>query len=708
MSDLDPGPAVEERPAARQPGYAEPVSGAASRVDAVLHAEGWKSMPSVMALAGVVALLVRLAYLASFRDSVFFTHLMDEARWNFDWAEAWALGEWSPDGRGFIRPPLYPYWLSVLFRFFGHDLLVVRVIQALVGSATAAALAGVGFRLAGFGAGRVAGLLAALSGTLVFLDGELLGANLLLSLISWALFLFLGRPGVVRWGASAALLGLATVVETQMVALLPLFALWTWVRIRREAAPPLIQRLGPVLWLALSLTPPVAVSLGHLMSEGSFVFVAAHSGLDFYAGNHRFADGRTMDIPSLQAAPSGWDRALAARERAERAVGRDLSAREISNWWYHRGLDEIAERTGASAALLMRKAYYLVNAHEAGGDRDPYFERPGVLKGLLGRVGALSVPWGILFPLAVVGFARSLRDPSRRTAAFFLGAWFVVLGVVLVLFLVNAESRAGLLVPLFALAGAALARGPLLARAGAVAGLAALVVVNTSLWGVKEGGRAHGLSRLSESYFQAHGVDEATRTLETLERTNPRRLSTVFLLAEAYQRSGRAAEALPLYERVLAVRPEDPDVEVRLGTLLLRLGRYEHAAEVLEAAVRHRPTDKEAWSGLGDAHAALGRPRSAAAAYAQAVRLVPNEPGGYASLARLHMRQGEPDQAIKVLDAGTRRVRGSFDLLFLLALACSEADEMDRALEEVDKALELRPEDAAALRLQSWLSDRPR
>ena len=36
----------------------------------------------------------------------------------------------------FFVDPLYPYFLGVVYTFVGHDLLVVRLIQMLIGVAT--------------------------------------------------------------------------------------------------------------------------------------------------------------------------------------------------------------------------------------------------------------------------------------------------------------------------------------------------------------------------------------------------------------------------------------------------------------------------------------------------------------------------------------------------------------------------------------------
>jgi 4-amino-4-deoxy-L-arabinose transferase-like glycosyltransferase len=107
-------------------------------------------------------------------------------------------------------------------------------VQAVVGSATAAALAGAGRRMFGGRAGLAAGLVAALYGTLVFFDGELLIPNLLLALLTWSLFLLTGRPRLRNGLAAAALLGLAAAARPNALVLLPVL-LAAWIRAGRCA-----------------------------------------------------------------------------------------------------------------------------------------------------------------------------------------------------------------------------------------------------------------------------------------------------------------------------------------------------------------------------------------------------------------------------------------------------------------------------------------
>ena len=94
-------------------------------------------------------IVVIVAYIFALRGSPFFDFLLVDARWHHEWAGALARGEWDMAGRAFFRAPLYPFWLSVLYRVFGEDLLAVRLVQRVLGAGTASLLAGAARRMAG-------------------------------------------------------------------------------------------------------------------------------------------------------------------------------------------------------------------------------------------------------------------------------------------------------------------------------------------------------------------------------------------------------------------------------------------------------------------------------------------------------------------------------------------------------------------------------
>src|SRR5262249_43822917 len=87
-----------------------------------------------------VALLVRLIHVWQIRRSPYYAMLLGDSRGYDDWARQIAAGDWLGHDV-FYQAPLYPYLLGLIYSVAGHHLLVVRVVQALIGSASCALLA---------------------------------------------------------------------------------------------------------------------------------------------------------------------------------------------------------------------------------------------------------------------------------------------------------------------------------------------------------------------------------------------------------------------------------------------------------------------------------------------------------------------------------------------------------------------------------------
>ena len=125
----------------------------------------------------LVALAIRLIHLWQIRPSPWFDVLMGDARGYDAWAQRIAGGEWLGT-EVFYQAPLYPYCLGALYALFGRDLLIVRLVQALLGALAAVLLGRSAARLVSPRAGLIAGLGYALYAPAIFFDGLLQKATL--------------------------------------------------------------------------------------------------------------------------------------------------------------------------------------------------------------------------------------------------------------------------------------------------------------------------------------------------------------------------------------------------------------------------------------------------------------------------------------------------------------------------------------------------
>src|SRR5689334_8236544 len=114
-----------------------------------------------------VALAVRLVNVWQIKGTPFFDVLLGDARGYDQWAQRLAAGDWIGTDV-FYQAPLYPYFLGGVYAIAGRDLLIVRIIQALIGSASCVLLGMAGARLFSKRVGLIAGLALALWAPAIF------------------------------------------------------------------------------------------------------------------------------------------------------------------------------------------------------------------------------------------------------------------------------------------------------------------------------------------------------------------------------------------------------------------------------------------------------------------------------------------------------------------------------------------------------------
>lgn len=142
------------------------------------------------------------------------------------------------DGHGYIRPfdlakfgrvvptaeypPLFPAFLSVFARLGARSVEAQRLVMAVVGTATVVLVTFLGRRAGGVATGLVAGALAAVYPMLFLAEATLMSESLFVFLVTGALVLAYAaadHPGLLRFVALGAVLGLATLTRAEAILL---------------------------------------------------------------------------------------------------------------------------------------------------------------------------------------------------------------------------------------------------------------------------------------------------------------------------------------------------------------------------------------------------------------------------------------------------------------------------------------------------------
>lgn len=684
-------------------------------------------LPSAAAVF-VVALFLRLIHIWQLRRSPFFEVLMGDAQSYHEWARRIAGGEWI--GRDvFYQAPLYPYFLGVLYATIGESPLGVRVVQALLGSASCALLALAGFRFfsaspataptpAGWslprrllfpGAGIAAGFGLAVYAPAIFFDGLIQKSVLdtfLLSLALWLLSRLVDEPhrrGV--WLALGAAMGALSLTRENALVFIAVIVAWCALRptARVEAPAPARRRATaaiptrapafrrPValaafgLGLAVVLLP---VAIRNYAVGGGFYLTTSQFGPNFYIGNNPRADGTYMSLRFGRGAPE-YER-IDATELAEHAIGRSLTPAEVSSYWTDQALDFITSRPGAWLTLMGRKFVLLWNASEMldTESQESYAEWSWPL-----RVGGWFAHFGVLVPLALLG--AIIAWPERRRLAI-LYAMTVVYAASVLLFYVFARYRLPL-VPLLML----------------FAGVAIVGIVDWLRYAYDRhrAHRVHGDAKnvklgsglIAASPVSVNSVVSVVIVLFCVAVfTNWPILSKPLMraitennLATALQAAGRSDEAVAHYRRAIAIQPDYAPAYNNLGVVLRAEGHVDEAIGIYHLALAANGDYPDAHYNLANALLQENRAGEAEEHFRIALRSIPDSAGVRNNLGIALAAAGRPDDAIAAFRAAVAAEPSSAKAHRNLGDSLTSAGHVEEGLAALRRALELDPADAS-------------
>ncbi len=198
---------------------------------------------------------------------------------------------------------------------------------------------------------------------------------------------------------------------------------------------------------------------------------------------------------------------------------------------------------------------------------------------------------------------------------------------------------------------------------------------------------------LALAWFNSQSYEKAAELLrdDPERRANP---SLQYAYAVALVRSGRAAEAEPVFARLLAENADWPELNVLLGQAHAQQDDYDAAIRYLRRALELKPDVAEAHATLGDIYLRQGKLAEAEEALRAELASHPEDARAKYTLAVVLDLDRKPEAALEVLrpllDAKPDLADGRY-LLGKILLAQGAAEE---ARAQLEAAAELSPGDA--------------
>jgi len=197
--------------------------------------------------------------------------------------------------------------------------------------------------------------------------------------------------------------------------------------------------------------------------------------------------------------------------------------------------------------------------------------------------------------------------------------------------------------------------------------------------------------------YATHVRNEVWRTPETLWRDvlakYPQQFTALLNLGFDLSGQGRDAEALEVYERALAIAPDDARLHHNMATALAAQGRLDEAVGHFEQSLRLDPDNVLARDGLGAALVRLGRVAEAAPIFGEAAKRF-GRPDSWISYGRTQLLLGAPREARRSFERAAQAAPGFAEAQRWLGVTAVELGQLDRAIGHFERAAARAPDDA--------------
>lgn len=548
----------------------------------------------------------------------------------------------------FWQAPLYPYFLAIVYKLFGHDYYLIRTIQFIIGSLNCLLLYVVTKKIFNSLIAFFSSIILSIYPVMIYFEGELLSPVVAISLdllILLVLYEAVRRKRRSLWFLAGLLLGASALTCQNILLFVPGVIIWIfWTTSEKRVSVSLVFLLGILLLV-------IPVTLRNYLVGKDLVFISSNGGINFFIGNNPQYDQTVGIRPGIR-----WEHLTT---QPERELGRLLKPSEEERYWYRKGFDFIVGSPMAYLSLLTKKFNLFWNGYEIKRNVCFYSFR----EEFSNLLKILIIDFRIIAPFALVGMFWGLKR-FKRYSLFYLFITSYMLSVIL--FFVTSRYRlpvVPILIP-FALYGAytvfsTIKNGRYKAFLSSFILLAIL-----SIWVNLD----FGFDRLRD------------------------KADFHYQLGYAYHKRGEYKKAVSEYKMTISLNPENSDARNRLGILYERMGLYKLAIAELEEGLDYFPKDEVILTNLGTMYMHLKDYDRALEKYREAIGVDNTYVGSYNGMARLYLERGEPRKAEEVTKFLLNHGIQNEETLCILGEIYLEMGMFDLSKKFLDDALRINAE----------------
>ena len=171
--------------------------------------------------------------------------------------------------------------------------------------------------------------------------------------------------------------------------------------------------------------------------------------------------------------------------------------------------------------------------------------------------------------------------------------------------------------------------------------------------------------------------------------------SSIFYLHSFFLFGGRfLSKILDVYNGLFDIGPKEKSKIYRnISTHYANKGLHVRSLEYLKERAQIDPSNPDAHYQLGVALAASGNKKSALGAFDKVLKLSPKHKGAIFRKSSLQIKMKDFESAIKGLESLVKQVEDNPKVFYLLGIAYEGLENVDKAIEALQKAIELDPDE---------------
>ncbi|MDD3731868.1 MAG: glycosyltransferase family 39 protein [candidate division Zixibacteria bacterium] len=258
------------------------------------------------------------------------------------------------NGKGYIegnlyayRPPLYSYFIALVFYFTDNNINITRLIQSILSSFSCVGIYFIGKKLSSKNTGLIAGMFCAIYPQLINYSVQLCTEQLFLFFIIFGLLCFIisyYKKNLLVEITAGFLFGLASL--TREAGLFFIFGILIWLIFKHKKITTSLKKWWLIALISIITISPWAVR--NYLIFNKFVPIATNGGINFYMGNNPEATGSFNWIlpPGVE-----WN-------KESKNGFYEIQANSLG---YKKGFEFIKKNPSRAIKLLSYKLYYLLS-----------------------------------------------------------------------------------------------------------------------------------------------------------------------------------------------------------------------------------------------------------------------------------------------------------------------------------------------------------